>query len=129
MTPPSEISTHLLEVHHVKRVPIVGDGRLVGIVSRADLLRCLATHKEDMGPAISQDDRAIGETLLATLDEEDIAPRHLLNVIVTSGVVHLWGIVENEEQRDAIRVAAENIGGMNDIRSHLRVVRAWIWGQ
>ncbi|MBI4182621.1 MAG: CBS domain-containing protein [Proteobacteria bacterium] len=119
---------HQLEANHIKRVPVVKGGKLVGIVSRADLLRGLATRKTEISP-VSESDRTIREALLKTLEDEDIAPRHLLNVVVANGVVHLWGIVENDEQRNAVRIAAENTPGAKRVESHLKTVPAWVWGE
>jgi CBS domain-containing protein len=112
----AEIAT-TLERHRIKRVPVVQDGRLVGIVTRSNLLQALATV--DVSRPSSLDDRTIRERLLADLDVQPWAHMLLKNVIVENGVVHFWGFVENEEERRALQVAAENTPGVKAVEDHL----------
>lgn len=114
-----ELAT-LLEKCHIKRVPVMRQGKLVGIVSRADILRALATtQKTSAPPAPSADDRSIREQLLAALAKEGLPRGPQVNVVVNEGVVHLWGLIETEEERKALRVAAESITGVRGIEDHL----------
>ena len=106
-----------LERNRIKRVPVVQDGRLVGIVTRGNLLQALATI--DVSKPASLDDRTIRERLLAELDAQPWAHMLLKNIIVENGVVHLWGFVENDEERRALRVAAENSPGVKRVEDHL----------
>ena len=106
----------LMETRRIKRVPVVHDGKIVGIVSRADLLQVLAS-----GGAMSADennDRVIRERLLAELGKQEWANPTESNVVVSDGVVHFWGTVGSEEERTALRVAAENIPGARGIEDH-----------
>jgi CBS domain-containing protein len=112
--------TRLLETHRIKRVPVVRDGRVVGIVSRADLLRGFGSRQPP--PAVAADDRALRARVLAALRDAGAAPG-LVNVVASDGVVHLWGAVDSEEQRQACRVAAENVPGVRGVDNHLGVVR------
>lgn len=114
-----EIARVLAE-RRIKRVPVVRDGKLVGIVGRVDLLRGLATRKESQKD-LSIDDRTIREQILKTLSEE-WAPTTHVNVIVTDGVVHLWGIVQSERERQALRIAAECTPGVRAVEDHLNEV-------
>ncbi len=117
-TPLGEIA-ELLERRRIKRVPVVRDGRLVGIVSRADLLRELVAGRAAAQAPVTADDRAIRERLLRELDAQGLVPTRYVNVVVTDGVVHLWGLVDGPEQARAIRVAAENIPGVRAVEDHL----------
>jgi CBS domain-containing protein len=110
----------LLEKRRIKRVPVVREGRLVGIVSRANLLRGFST--EAPASAGGQDDRQIRR---AILDEVEANTRVLvdrLNVIVADGQVQLWGLVESQEEKQAVEVAAENTAGVKEIENHLGFV-------
>ena len=115
-TPLDEIAIRL-EKNSIKRVPIVREGQLVGIVSRANLVQALATMPN--GLEIPLSDTKIREKLLAHLKEQPWADTHLLNVIVTDGVVTLWGITSSETERKAIRVAAETTPGVRAVNDHL----------
>ena len=107
----------MLEKNSIKRVPIVRDGQLVGIVSRANLVQALATMPK--GLEIPLSDSQIREKLLSHLKEQPWADTHLLNVTVTDGVVSLWGIASSETERKAIRVAAEATPGVHAVNDHL----------
>jgi CBS domain-containing protein len=108
----------LMERHRVKRIPIVRDGRVVGIVSRANLIQGLASHG-DLEKAQSRDDTAIREAVLRELDAQSWTSMLTKNVVVTDGIVHLWGFVRSEEERRAIKIAAENAPGTKGVRDHL----------
>jgi osmotically-inducible protein OsmY len=70
-------------------------------------------------PAAAQRDSAIREQLLAVIQNEQWAPAAAVNVVVRNGVVELWGMIIDERQREALRVAAENIAGVNAVKDHL----------
>ena len=110
----------VLERNRIKRVPVVQDGKLLGIVSRANLLHVLASAARLAEP--SADDRTLRERVLAALEAEAWAPRAPENVVVKDGVVHLWGSVSTESQRDALRVAAETVAGVKGVENHITVV-------
>jgi CBS domain-containing protein len=118
----------LLEERRIKRVPVVRRGKLVGIVSRADLLRALASAKARTRPAARSSDQTIREKLLKALDRQSWAVLAQVNVTVTEGVVHLWGLVDSEEQRRALRVAAEEITGVRGVQDHLGTVAPYLRG-
>ena len=109
----------LMEEHGIKRVPVMRKGSLVGIVSRADLLRAIATAKLDDAAV---EDTAIRQEILARLCESTGMMEAALGVTVSDGMVHLWGIVNSESERDAARVAAESVSGTKGVYDHLRVV-------
>jgi CBS domain-containing protein len=109
----------LLEKHRIKRLPVIQAGRIVGILSRANLIQALASVPAGM-IAISSRDQAIRETLMRELGQQGFSTR-AVNVIVREGVVQLWGVVTSEEERLATRVAAERIAGVQAIEDHLVV--------
>jgi CBS domain-containing protein len=114
-----EIAT-LLETKNVKRVPVVRDGKIVGIVSRANLVRALAVAPGPAALNIDGDDRTIRNRLLAELGTQKWARVWAEDVIVSDRVVHLWfSSDESEEKRQAVRVAAENTPGVRGIEEHI----------
>jgi CBS domain-containing protein len=115
-TPLNEIAT-LLERNSIKRVPIVQNGQLVGIVSRANLIQALAVESKGLDVPVA--DSAIRDKLLAHLKTQPWAHSALLNITVHDGVVDLWGIATSAEEKQAIRVAAENIAGVRAVNNNL----------
>jgi CBS domain-containing protein len=110
----------LLETKKIKRVPVVRDGRLVGIVSRANLVRALATTKSAPATIADPGDRAIGDQLLAELKAKSWVDLTSADIIVRGGVVHLWFSDEQpREERLTFRVAAENIPGVRHVEEHV----------
>ena len=119
-TPLYEV-VHLMETRRIKRIPVLRGRQVVGIVSRADLLRALASTAHEIAPS-AIDDAAIRNQVLAELARQSWAPSNLINVTVRDGIVNLWGVVLTAHQREAVIVAAENIAGVKAVRSHL----AWV---
>jgi CBS-domain-containing membrane protein len=115
---PLDEIVQIMETHQVKRLPVMRGERLVGIVSRANLLRALASFYRDAKPS-SLDDTTIRTKLLEELNKQSWAPVSLINVIVRNGVVHLWGALMDERQRQGIRVVAENTPGVKSVQDHL----------
>jgi signal-transduction protein with cAMP-binding, CBS, and nucleotidyltransferase domain len=120
-TPLHELAA-LMETRSIKRVPIVADGRLVGIVSRANLVQAVASARA--GLEIPSTDAGIREGLLAHLQQQAWGRPWLLNVLVNDGVVALWGVARSDAEKAAIRVAAESTPGVRAVNDHL-VVRPW----
>ena len=108
-TPLPEIA-RLLEARRIKRVPVLRDGELVGIVSRADLLRGFALHPSADASAA---DRALRERLTVAFERSGLTSRGYVNVVVRDGAVHLWGIVPTQEEAEALRRAAERVAGVD----------------
>lgn len=109
----------LMERRKIKRVPIVRDGVLAGVVSRSDLLRAVLSREPDQ-PVLQPTDRALRELVVAALENQPWTSKWPVNVFANDGVVHLWGFVEGEEVRKAYRVAAENVPGVRRVKNHLR---------
>ena len=116
-TPLTDV-VRIMESKQVKRLPVLCEGRLVGILSRANLLRALVSVPRDANPA-NVADASIRKHLLAELAKQSWAPVALVDVIVKNGVVHLWGTLTEERQRQGIRVVAENTPGVKRVEDHL----------
>jgi len=108
----------LMEQRRVKRLPVVRGPRLVGIVSRANLLHALASVAREL-PSGAKTDPGIRDQILSELARQTWVPRDFINVVVRNGVVELWGTIFDERERQAAKVAAENVAGVNEVRDHL----------
>jgi CBS domain-containing protein len=106
-----------LERHRIKRVPVVNDNKLIGIITRSNLLQALAAA--DVSRPVMHDDRAIREQLLAELQKQPWVHMALKNVVVQDGVVSLWGMVSTDDERRALRIAAENVPGVKGVEDQL----------
>ena len=107
----------LMEKHHVKRIPVLDGARLVGIISRANLLHALAAVATSLPPP-AKDDGEIRERLLAELANQPWCPK-MVNVVVRNGVVELSGTIFDERAREAIKIAAENVRGVKEVHDHI----------
>jgi CBS domain-containing protein len=116
-TPLQEIAD-LLEKQGIKRVPIVLDGRIIGIVSRANLVQALASGKADS--EMRSSDEQLRDAIVERLQTQPWS-NATLNVIVQGGVAELWGVVDNDEEKQAVRIAAEEIPGVVAVKDNVRV--------
>lgn len=112
----------LLGARRIKRVPVLRGGKLVGIVSRADLLQSLARTRTERRPA---DDKTLRETIRRGLRAAPWANERMVNVVVDDGVVELLGFADSNEQRQAIRALAENAAGTHAVRDRLQILPRW----
>jgi CBS-domain-containing membrane protein len=117
----------LLEANRIKRVPVLRDGKPVGIVSRANLVRALAMTISEP-PRAGADDRTIRDRLLAELKAQKWAEVSPANVTVKDGIVHLWSSYYSEQEKRALTVAAENIPGVRRVEDHMRVTGKYLLG-
>jgi CBS-domain-containing membrane protein len=117
-TPVNEIA-ELLERHHIKRVPVLRDGRLVGIISRANLLHGLADAIIDHHEPGAAKDRQLREQLVKILLEKPELEAVLVNVIVRNGNVRLWGVVENATQAAAAEGATRSLPAVKSVENNL----------
>ena len=118
-TPVADIA-ELMETRRIKRVPVMRDGALVGIITRGNLIRALAStaapsHAQDTPSA---DDREIADAIVAALSDKRWALSKG-NVIVKDGVAHLWGVIASEEEERALCIAALEVKGVKEARAHL----------
>jgi len=118
-SPLSEVAV-LFGTRGIKRAPVLRDGQLVGIVSRRDLLRIVAAARPDK---IAAGDEALQISAAARLREVGTMFAARPEVTALDGIVHLWGQVRSEAERDAARVAVECVEGINGIEDHLSIVR------
>lgn len=118
----------LLEKHRIKRVPVLRSGRLVGIVSRANLLQGVVARRHAPQPSV--DDRVLRECVLRAIRDSG-AVAAFVDVVVTEGVLGLWGATYTETERDAIRLAATATPGVKGVEFHVGVfppmARASMW--
>jgi len=116
-TPLSEIAT-LFERKRIKRVPVVKDGKLVGTVSRANLIQALATV---VGRVDQHDetDRQIRLELLSRLQQQSWTDFGSRNITVGNRVVHLWGLVGSEAERKALLALAESVPGVSRVADEM----------
>jgi CBS domain-containing protein len=115
---PLEDVVELMERHRIKRVPVVRGPKVVGIITRSNLMHAMVSLARK-APPTATDDATIRERLLAEMKREQWAPAAMTNVVVRDGVVELWGVIIDERQRDALKVAAENIPGVKVVKDHL----------
>jgi CBS domain-containing protein len=125
-TPLRDIAA-LLEKKRIKRVPIVRNRKVVGIVSRANLVQALASRRQANEPGPAVNDTTIREEVMARLDAESWTRFTPVNVIVNDGNVDLWGVVDSETAKTAVRVAAEVTPGVRAVNDHL-VVQPILFG-
>jgi CBS domain-containing protein len=107
----------LMERNNVKRLPVMRGNKLVGIVTRSNLLQAVAGLTRDV-PDPTADDDHIRNRIITAIEKADWAPFGL-SVIVLNGVVHLTGVITNEHSREATIVAAENVSGVTKVHDHL----------
>lgn len=119
---PLETVVSLMEKHRIKRLPVIEDGRLIGIVSRADLVRALVralTSEAGAGEQPAASDAEIRDRIRAIVDKEPWGPRFSVDVTVENGVVDLRGTVTDDRERAALVVAAETVPGVTAVRDHI----------
>ena len=107
----------LLERHSIKRVPIVENGALVGIVSRANLIQALAGDRKSLDVPVP--DAKLRDKIMAHLKAQPWAHTSLLNVTVNDGIVDIWGITRSEAEKQALRVAAETTPGVRAVNDNV----------
>jgi CBS domain-containing protein len=111
-----ETVVELMERRRIKRLPVLRDGKIVGIVSRANLMHALASLARDTQPPAGGDS-AMRDRILAAFEKERWAPQ--VNVVVKNGVAELWGTIMDERERRACVITAENVDGVAQVRDHL----------
>ena len=112
----------VMEEKRVKRVPVLDGETLVGIVSRSNLLRTLASTAPAAPEGATADDEAIRTALISELSGQAWSRRADNSVVVSDGVVHLWGLVTTREEQRALELAAKGIAGVKGVQSHMIVL-------
>lgn len=109
----------LMERYRIKRVPVVDNGRLVGIVSRANLVRALVRTMTKPADSDIVPDEKIREEILAEIARQPWGPRASIDLVVKDGVVELQGTITDERERSALQVLAESTPGVKSVRDNL----------
>ena len=107
-----------MERYRIKRLPVLDDGKLVGIITRSNLMHAMVSMVRT-APETPRSDAVIRDQLLEHLKEQQWAPLGSIDVVVNNGVVELWGTIFDERQRKALKVAAENVPGVKAVKDHL----------
>ncbi|MBX3523580.1 MAG: CBS domain-containing protein [Xanthobacteraceae bacterium] len=122
---PLEKVAELFERHRIKRVPVCENGGLVGIVTRANLVQAIATAPQKAHSDLG--DEQIRERARKRIESESWANTSSINITVKDGTVHLWGTVHSEAERNALRVAVENIAGVKEIKDNIVLEPFPVW--
>lgn len=117
----------ILEDNRIKRVPVIRDGIIVGIVSRANLLHGVGATDMQIADPSSADDRTIRKVLMKKLDDKIGVDTSLINVVVFDGAVSLWGIVDSQAEKKAAQIAAEETKGVRSVDNYLHQLPSWMW--
>jgi CBS domain-containing protein len=112
-----ETVVELMERRHVKRLPVTRGGRVVGIISRSNLMHALASLARSDQEQTRPSDSKIHDNIVAVLDRQSWAPR--VSVVVKNGVAELWGVITDDRERKALAVAVENVPGVKQVHDHL----------
>jgi osmotically-inducible protein OsmY len=113
--------------HKIKRVPIVRDGAILGIVSRVDLVKALISVGEKVySPQPARplaEDQQLRSAIMASVNGHSWAVAQWFDVVVLDGVVHLWGVAPNDAVRQAYVDAAQQVPGIKKLENHMHVGR------
>ena len=110
----------ILDNHRIKRVPVVQEGRLVGIITRGDLVRALS--QVQISKTVKKiDNAALHKTLHDRIRVQSWIDPSYISITVNDGVVELWGFVETVDQRNALRVLVEETDGVSRVDDKISV--------
>ncbi len=108
----------ILDTHRIRQVPVMEDGKLVGMISRADLVRKLAEVRIT-APAIRPDNGALQKAIWDQIKAQPWLKSAYVNLAVKDGVVELWGAVDSNEQRRALRILVEGVSGVQKVEDNV----------
>jgi CBS domain-containing protein len=117
-----EAAAALIHEHNIRRLPVVDAGELVGIVSRADLIKALA--RVSAGTTVARSDAQLVHEMQGRMDAEAWLSNHNILIEATDGVLSLWGMVESEAEKSALETMARAIPGSKGVESHLLIRQA-----
>jgi CBS domain-containing protein len=106
-----------LETEHIKRVPVVEDGKIVGIVSRANIVQALASSGPGSLPPVPHEDADLQNEINDRMSRERWCSR--ASALVKNGVVDLWGFVDTEKERRALVTLAETVPGVRKVEDNV----------
>jgi CBS domain-containing protein len=113
----SEVA-EILDTHSIRQVPVMEGGKLVGMISRADLVRKLA-EVTVAAPAVRSDNGALQKAIWDQMKAQPWLRAAYVNFAVKGGVVDLWGAVDSDEQRRALRVLVEGVSGVQKVENNV----------
>lgn len=120
----SEVA-HIFERNRIKRVPVLDKDKLVGIVTRANLVQAIASVPQENRPPLK--DEELRDRILKHLEKQVWVNPAMLNVTVVGATVSLWGMVKSESERNAVRIAVEAIADCNTINNNIALEPAPAW--
>jgi CBS domain-containing protein len=121
-TPLSDI-VELMEHRYIRRVPVTKDGKLVGLVSRGDLLRALVAKASAANPAVARlSDAQLERRIAEEIERQPWGPAANVHISVVRGVADIQGVLTDDRERAALRVLVENVPGVNCVRDHLTTI-------
>jgi len=112
----------LMEQHHIKRLPVLRAGRVVGMLSRSDLLRACLKALERQAPVATAEDEGIRRRIESDMRAQPWGPQPTVHVRVANGLVQFEGVITNDALRDALRVLAENVPGVTGVRDSITTI-------
>jgi len=112
----------LLERRRIKRVPVTRNGKLTGIVSRANLLQGFVAESAASDASLDIDDASIRAKVIEGMREVEASHISFTDVIVKDGVVHLWGSVRSKTQLEAVEIAARNVPGVRKVENRITIM-------
>jgi CBS domain-containing protein len=110
----------VLDTHRIRQVPVMDDGRLAGMISRADLVRKLAEIKF-AAPAARPDNGALQKAIWEQIKAQPWLESAYINLAVKDGVVELYGVVDSDDQRRALRILVEGVSGVQKVEDNVRL--------
>ena len=108
----------VLDTHRIRQVPVVSDGRLAGMISRADLVRALA-EISIVAPAPRPDSGALQKAIWDQIKAQSWLKTAFVNLSVKDGVVELWGAVDSHDQRRALAVLVKGVPGVVKVEDNV----------
>ncbi|GAA0347812.1 CBS domain-containing protein [Morganella psychrotolerans] len=122
-TPLDEV-IHLIESYGIKRVPVVEDDKLLGIITRVDILKALRTiliHNSTSNKAGNEiiDDKSVKQDIMDKIFSQPWAPKSNIRITVAHGVVDIYGTILDENLRSALITAIEEVTGNHRVHDHL----------
>jgi CBS domain-containing protein len=115
---PLEDVARLMEQHHIKRLPVMRDKKLVGMVTRANLIQAIAARGHAI-PALTASDQTIRIRIFDEIAKQPWAPAPLINITVNDGIVEVFGVVTDGRQEEALKVLIENTRGVKSVKNEL----------
>jgi CBS domain-containing protein len=108
----------VLDTHRIRQVPVMEGGKLVGMISRTDLVRKLAEVTVS-APATRPENGILQKAIWDQIKAQAWLRSSYINLAVKDGVVELWGAVDSNEQRRALRVLVEGVSGVQKVEDNV----------